>query len=232
MTIKQTQDGSESIVQETMADRLKKVQAEAWRRHRYVHDESAQSWGVSEEALYLHGRGGGDEHAAAATAKTTADKTGEGEEEQEQEQEGGGGDGDDDKHGVAELVERVASLRTGWDEDGLLETTSGFRRVELGAVKVEISDDDGVAHAAKSGGGKGKGKAGENSAAGAATKLAGRSKTAAATTAATTNTTRGKKATTTATTTSSTTAPASAAKGKEVAKAGPSTRTRRGSKNE
>lgn len=176
-------------MQETMADRLKKVQAETWRRHRYVHDENAQSWDVSEEALYLHEGG-------AAAGKQAADEG--------------------SRHGVAELAAQVAALRTGWDEDGLLETTSGVRKEKKRAVKVEISDDD-VAPAAK-GGNKGRGKAADKSAAAAATKPAGRSKTAGAAT-----TTRGKRPSTTTTI---------AAKGKETAKPGPSTRARRGSKNE
>ncbi|KAF3767070.1 hypothetical protein M406DRAFT_242068, partial [Cryphonectria parasitica EP155] len=53
MTIKQTKDGDEEIMQETMADRLRKVQTESWRRMRYVHEEAMDSWAVSEETLYL-----------------------------------------------------------------------------------------------------------------------------------------------------------------------------------
>lgn len=54
MTIKQSKDGGDDeLVQETMADRLKKVQTETWRKMRYVHDESSDAWAMSEEVLYL-----------------------------------------------------------------------------------------------------------------------------------------------------------------------------------
>lgn len=156
MTIKQTKDGDEEIVQETMADRLRKVQTEGWRRMRYVHEEAADSWAVSEEALYLRGRdepGKQPESVAAAV----------------------------NEHGVAELAEQVAALRTGMDEDGMLERTSGIRKER--PVKVEISDDEPAVPWAKA---KGKGKATDT---GSSSKPTGRAKTTAAAAA-----TRGKEA--------------------------------------
>lgn len=188
MTIKKTSDGSEELVQETMADRLKKVQSEAWRKHRYVHDEAADSWAVSEEALFLHGSGPAQE----GTTTAAADKQKQAAED----------------HGVAELADQVAALRTGWDEDGLLETTSGIKKA-AGPVKLEISDDEpadrpsgGAAAAAK-----GKGRATKATDASSSNKTAGRPKATAA---------RGKKTTTTTTNTT-----------KETAKAGPSARAKK-----
>lgn len=127
MTIKQTgAGGDEEIVQETIADRLKKVQTEGWRRMRYMHDEAADSWAAAEEALHLQ------DHSVAA--------------------------GKQPEGAVAEdLVDKVAALRTGWDEDGMLETTSGISRESM--VKVEISDDEPAPVSAKA---KGKGKAVES----------------------------------------------------------------------
>lgn len=127
MTIKQTTSGGdEEIVQETMADRLKKVQIEGWRRMRYIHDEAADSWAAAEEALHLP-----DDSVVAG------------------------------KHpeGIVadNLADKVASLRTVCDEDGMLETTSGIRKESM--VKVEISDDEPAPLSTKA---KGKGKAIEN----------------------------------------------------------------------
>lgn len=172
MTIKQSKDGGDDeLVQETMADRLKKVQTETWRKMRYVHDESADAWAVSEEVLYV------DDAAKGKDVET-----------------GGGG------HAVAALADKVAALRTGWREVSMLETTSGIQNPERG-VKVEISDDEtpaaGAGGAGAPGKGKGKGKAHETGA-GGASKAAGKAKVTAS--SSTTNT-RGKRPATTTTTT-------------------------------
>lgn len=156
MTIKQTTSGGdEEIIQETMADRLKKVQMEGWRRMRYMHDEAADSWAVAEEALHLQ------DDSVAGGKQAEGDAT--------------------------DLAEKVASLRTGWDEEGMLETTSGISKESM--VKVEISDDEPVAPSAKA---KGKGKAVENGTGGGSS-----SKPRAPTTSSKASTTRGKRATTT-----------------------------------
>lgn len=131
MTVKQTAEGEE-IVQETMADRLKKVQLEAWRRMRYVHEEASDSWAVAEDALFLH------RPEAAAGQDAGAGKEPE----------------VPDQPGMPELVDKVARLRTGWDEDGMLETTSGISKPRN--VKIEISDDEPSASASAKGKGKGK----------------------------------------------------------------------------
>lgn len=158
MTIKQTNSGGdEEIVVETMADRLKKVQMEGWRRMRYMHDEAADSWAAAEEALHLQ------DHSVAAGKQPE------------------GASAADD------LVEKVPLLRTAWDEDGMLEITSGISKESM--VKVEISDDEPASSSAKTT--KGKGKAVES----------GTSKP---------RTTRGKK--TTATTSRTKAGPSSASK--------------------
>lgn len=68
MTIKQSKDGDDELVQETMADRLKKVQTETWRKMRYVHDESSDAWAMSEEVLYLDDAKGKDAQGAGGHA--------------------------------------------------------------------------------------------------------------------------------------------------------------------
>lgn len=144
MTVKQNTDGSEEIVQETMADRLKKVQLEAWKKMRYVHEEASDSWAVAEEALYLHqpepapadqdANGSGGSNSKGKAPETEADPL--------------------SQPGLPDLVDKVAQLRTAWDEDSMLETTSGIPRPQN--VKIEISDDEPAAPVPKA---KGKGKA-------------------------------------------------------------------------
>lgn len=130
MTIKQSKDGGDDeLVQETMADRLKKVQTETWRKMRYVHDESSDAWAMSEEVLYL------DDAAKGKEA------------------EGAGG------HAAAELADKVAALSTGWREVSMLETTSGIQNPEAGLkVEISDDEIAGIAPAAASKS-KGKGKA-------------------------------------------------------------------------
>lgn len=212
MTIKQSgSGGDEDIIQETMADRLKKVQTENWRRHRYVHDEAADSWAVSEEALYL------EEAVAEATA---AEVEGKGKEPATAE-------GND--LGVSDLTEKVAALHTTWEEDSALETTSGIQK-EKSVVKIEISDDEPkTAVAAKD---KGKGKAVGGSTAPATRPTAGRASKPAAdasstTTANTAPTTRGKRANTTRPSSSQSNDGAASASAASVPKAGRTTRAKK-----
>lgn len=140
MTVKQNTDGSEEIVQETMADRLKKVQLEAWKKMRYVHEEASDSWAVAEEALYLH-----QPEPAVADQEASGGAKGKAPETEADPL---------SQPGLPDLVDKVAQLRTAWDEDSMLETTSGIPRPQN--VKIEISDDEPAAPAPKA---KGKGKA-------------------------------------------------------------------------
>lgn len=174
MTIKQTTSGGdEEIVQETMADRLKKVQMETWHRLRYMHDEAADSWVVAEEALYLEGPPGSNAEGKAAGEGEGDGSVAAGKQPEAAAQ----------AHGVADLVNRVQSLQTAWDEDSMLETMSGISKESM--IKLESPDDGSTKPAAASGRGKGKGKAVDPG-----TSSAGRSKTAA--TASKATTTRGK----------------------------------------
>lgn len=178
MTIKQSKDGGDGdLVQETMADRLKKVQSETWRKMRYVHDESSDAWAMSEEVLYLD-----DTNAKGKEGAESG---------------GGGGGG----HAAAELADKVAALSTGWREVSMLETTSGIQNPEAG-VKVEISDDDVPGNAPASSKAKGKGKViatttTTDAGAASASKAAGTAKTTTVSSSATSSTTRGKRSSTT-----------------------------------
>ncbi|ROW04437.1 hypothetical protein VMCG_05094 [Cytospora schulzeri] len=164
MTVKQTAEGEE-IVQETMADRLKKVQLESWRRMRYVHEEASDSWAVAEDALFLHRpEAAADQNAAAAANGKEPEVV-------------------PDQPSMPELVEKVARLRTGWDEDGMLETTSGIAKPRN--VKIEISDDEPSTSARA----KGKGKAVDTAGGRAAkAKATGRGKRTSTTTTTNNNT--------------------------------------------
>jgi hypothetical protein len=56
--------------------------------------------------------------------------------------------------GLPDLVDKVAQLRTAWDEDSMLETASGIERPKH--AKIEISDDEPAAATAPKPKGKGK----------------------------------------------------------------------------
>lgn len=181
MTIKQSKDGGDDeIVQETMADRLKKVQTETWRKMRYVDDESSDAWAMSDEVLYVDAGGGAKGKDAEGA--------------------GGGGGGGGGSHAVAGLAHKVAALSTGWREVSMLETTSGIPNPE-GGIKVEISDDDipgatAAAAATSKTKGKAKGKATDTSATGTTKAAAAAGKPRATASSSATNT-RGKRATNT-----------------------------------
>ncbi|KAJ9138233.1 DNA-directed RNA polymerase III subunit rpc5 [Pleurostoma richardsiae] len=107
MTIKAAGDGSEAVVMETMADRLRAVQTEPWQRMAYVDDEKDDAWAVYHETLFLEPEvGAGDAPAA-----------GEGEDEAAP-----GGD--------PELADKVNQLEARWGEDDLLRAVSGVEREE------------------------------------------------------------------------------------------------------
>lgn len=135
MTIKSAGADGEEIVQETMADRLRKVQIESWSKMRYVHDEASDSWAMSEDALYLQPKGG-DESSGDAAAIAAGKEP-------------------EVAPGQKELVDRLAKLQTVWDEEHMLEKTSG---VEKEKIEIEI-DESEVPKPVSPVRGRGKGKA-------------------------------------------------------------------------
>ena len=52
MTIKNTADG-DAVTTETMADRLRAVQSEPWRKMRYTDENDETAWEVYNESLFL-----------------------------------------------------------------------------------------------------------------------------------------------------------------------------------
>lgn len=68
MTIKNTADG-DAVAVETMADRLRCVQSEPWRKLRYTDENEEAAWDVYNESLFLHPPGPSGAAAATADAK-------------------------------------------------------------------------------------------------------------------------------------------------------------------
>lgn len=147
MTIKSAMD-EDGVATETMADRLRNVQTETWQRMEWVHDESELAWEAYNECLLLHA---GDHQQQQQQQQNQGALKGDGEEEEhaggQGEGEGGGEEGEDkDKEvkskgkgkeraaaegggdsAAADLVERVAWLRTDWGEQELLQAVSGVK---------------------------------------------------------------------------------------------------------
>ncbi|AEO66301.1 uncharacterized protein THITE_119008 [Thermothielavioides terrestris NRRL 8126] len=139
MTIKSAMDADGGVATETMADRLRNVQTESWRRMEWVHDEAELAWEAYNECLLLRagedgdGRGKGKEVVAAAGT------------EGEEGVEAGGGEGSGGA--AADLAEKVAQLRTDWGEQELLQATSGVQPEE--AADRAKADPEGKGRAGK-----------------------------------------------------------------------------------
>jgi hypothetical protein len=107
---------SGGVATETMADRLRNVQTEGWQRMEWVHDEAELAWEAYNECLLLR-------PAAGAAAK----------EGEEGEATAAAADGVPDESGAADLVEKVAHLKTDWGEQELLQAISGVMQHGEGA---------------------------------------------------------------------------------------------------
>ncbi|KAG5957540.1 hypothetical protein E4U58_005891 [Claviceps cyperi] len=70
MTIKNTADG-DTVTTETMADRLRYVQTETWRKMRYTDENEEAAWEIYNESLFLQPKA--EVSAAAATAMDVDD---------------------------------------------------------------------------------------------------------------------------------------------------------------
>ncbi|GAB1319674.1 hypothetical protein MFIFM68171_09884 [Madurella fahalii] len=129
MALKSAMDESGGVAAETMADRLRRVQTESWRRMEWVHDEAELAWEAYNECLLMRsdkrtagaGDDGGDGRAENGNGKGK-------EPEELQPGTGTGTDGGADDSGAPDLAERVARLRTEWGEAELLQAISTVRR--------------------------------------------------------------------------------------------------------
>lgn len=100
MTIKTTADG-ETTTTETIADRLRSVQSEPWRKMKYTDENEEAAWEVYNESLFL----------------TNAEETAPAEDEK-------------GKAVEKELGEQVPSFSATWEEQRHLEAVSGFKKPE------------------------------------------------------------------------------------------------------
>lgn len=103
MTIKTTGDG-ERVTTETMADRLRAVQGEPWRKMRYTDENDEAAWDVYNESLFLRTKGENE------TEKKDKNKEGEPAPEE------------------PELEEAVPRFATKWGDKELLEAVSGIKK--------------------------------------------------------------------------------------------------------
>lgn len=103
MTIKNAGDG-DKVTTETMADRLRAVQTEPWRKLHYTDENEDDAWDVYTESLFL---------APSKEAELQA-KGKEGEEEE-----------------LPDLETMVSKFGTKWGDDELLEAVSGLRKTDL-----------------------------------------------------------------------------------------------------
>jgi len=113
MTIKSASADGDEVITETMADRLRAVQIEPWRRMEYVDEDTEDAWAAYQECLFL--RADGD--AAAAGAPSSA-VPGKGKEPAA---------ADPIADSAVGMDQRVAQLETNWGEDELLRAVSGIK---------------------------------------------------------------------------------------------------------
>lgn len=104
MTIKNTADG-DTITTETMADRLRAVQSETWRKMRYTDENDETAWEVYNQSLFLR-----DQDAPEKPPLK------EGEEEKPEVHD--------------DLEEKMPHYSTKWGDKELLEAVSGIRKEE------------------------------------------------------------------------------------------------------
>ena len=132
MTIKSAMDGDGGVATETIADRLRKVQMEPWRRMEWVHDEAELAWEAYNECLLLRpsaeGAAGGEKEAVGDEA---VDGTTGGEKDVKSKGKEVAGSGTVDG-GAADLVDRVPHLKTDWGEKELLQAMSGEKPKKRG----------------------------------------------------------------------------------------------------
>lgn len=126
MTIKSSTDGDDAAT-ETMADRLRGVQLEPWKRIDFADEERDDSWATFQRSLLLRTEDGAGAEAKEET-KYKGKKPAVGTKEEE---DGGEEDlvvaGREGNAGAPDLRERVHGLGTDWGEDELLRAVSGIK---------------------------------------------------------------------------------------------------------
>lgn len=139
MTLKSAMDDGATVT-ETMADRLRAVQKEPWRRMEWVPDDDAGAWEAYNESLLLRSSGGEEE----------ADVNGKGKEVAK--------DDIHDDSGAPDLVERVSKLETKWGEEELLRAVAGIKAGDPKPGEEAVTQAASGPAASTNGTNKGKGK--------------------------------------------------------------------------
>lgn len=134
MTIKTTQDGA-TAKSETMADRLRSVQMENWRKLKYTDEDNEAAWEIYQESLIM--RAPGEKPAPIAD-----------EEDEEKKKKKAAIDGAEEEKPVVGLAEKVARLETKWGDDELLEAVSGIKKPKV-PTKAEMEAEAAAVAAAQ-----------------------------------------------------------------------------------
>ncbi len=156
MTLKAAMD-EDGVAAETMADRLRAVQTESWRKMEWVHDEDEAAWEAYNECLLLKSQD--------ALAGRDPDSKGKGLDTEEA--------GTADDSGAPDLVNKVPRLQTEWGEDELLRAVSGIKRHDKKPGEEAVERALGTSTATKSDP-KGKGKVQETASVEPVTEARGR----------------------------------------------------------
>ncbi|KAK3378955.1 hypothetical protein B0T24DRAFT_716632 [Lasiosphaeria ovina] len=129
MTVKAAMD-EDGASTETIADRLRAVQTEPWRRMEWVHDEDVSAWQAYNECLLLRTSGapGPAPEASETDDELDDEKSAAGARDKGKGKEvaTGSSSGNADDSGVPNLASRVAHLETDWGEEELLRAVSGI----------------------------------------------------------------------------------------------------------
>lgn len=111
MSIKTTADG-ETVTTETIADRLRFVQSEPWRKLRYTDENEEAAWEVYNESLFLNAPA---EQQTAAPAEEKKKKA--------------AGEEDEDVVPQQKSIEgAVSTFGSKWESNQLLEAVSGIKK--------------------------------------------------------------------------------------------------------
>lgn len=119
MTLKAAMD-DDGVSTETIADRLKAVQTEPWRRLQYVHDEAADAWEAYNESLVLN-------PSTDVVGRASKDDVSKGKEVAKDD----AAQADEGAASAPDLVEKVPRLEGSWGEEDLLRAVSGFTTAEV-----------------------------------------------------------------------------------------------------
>lgn len=109
MTIKNTTDG-DAVSTETMADRLRSVQSEPWRKMRYTDENAEAAWEIYNESLFLRPSAEETEDEAAEVTEESAAAVANAPER--------------------DLKDTVPKFGSRWKDIQLLEHVSGIKKPE------------------------------------------------------------------------------------------------------